>query len=59
MASFYTTVSRIGQLAGGLDVAQKTKEKEKRIVEVLYLNQLELLMVKVVMLVLKTWKNNV
>jgi hypothetical protein len=28
MASFYTTVSRIGQLAGGLDVAQKTKEKE-------------------------------
>lgn len=28
MASFYTTVSRIGQLAGGLDVAQKTKAKE-------------------------------
>jgi len=28
MASFFTTVSRIGQLAGGLDVAQKTKEKE-------------------------------
>jgi len=28
MASFYTTVSRIGQLAGGLDVAQKTREKE-------------------------------
>lgn len=27
MASFYTTVSRIGQLAGGLDVAQKEKEK--------------------------------
>lgn len=28
MASFFTTVSRIGQLAGGLDVAQKTKAKE-------------------------------
>ena len=27
MASFYTTVSRIGQLAGGLDVAQKEREK--------------------------------
>ena len=27
MASFFTTVSRIGQLAGGLDVAQKEKEK--------------------------------
>lgn len=27
MASFFTTVSRLGQLAGGLDVAQKEKEK--------------------------------
>ena len=27
MASFYTTVSRLGQLAGGLDVAQKEREK--------------------------------
>jgi len=27
MASFYTTVSRIGQLARGLDVAQKEREK--------------------------------
>ena len=29
MASFYTTVSRLGQLAGGLDVAQKTKAKKE------------------------------
>ena len=29
MASFYTTVSRLGQLAGGLDVAKKTKAKKE------------------------------
>ena len=31
MASFFTTVSRIGQLAGGLDVAQKTKAKKEAV----------------------------